>query len=80
MEFPVAGGVNDLELVARRCHANEVLICVPSATQQQMSRIFGGLSPSQACPCERLPTLAELIDGQVSQRALARVEHKRLAQ
>ena len=66
---PVAGGVNDLELVARRCHANEVLICVPSATQQQMSRILA-VCRQASLPVRTLPTLAELMDGQVSQRAL----------
>jgi len=66
---PVAGGVNDLERVARQCHANEVLICVPSATQQQMSRILAVCRQANL-PVRTLPTLAELIDGQVSQRAL----------
>jgi len=66
---PVAGGVNDLETVARECHANEVLICVPSATQQQMSRILA-VCRQASLPVRTLPTLAELIDGQVSQRAL----------
>ncbi len=66
---PVAGGVNDLEFVARECHASEVLICVPSATQQQMSRILA-VCRQASLPVRTLPTLAELIDGQVSQRAL----------
>jgi FlaA1/EpsC-like NDP-sugar epimerase len=66
---PVAGSVNDLEFVARQCHANEVLICVPSATQQQMSRILA-VCRQASLPVRTLPTLAELIDGQVSPRAL----------
>jgi FlaA1/EpsC-like NDP-sugar epimerase len=66
---PVMGGVNDLEAVARQCHANEVLICVPSATPQQMSRILAACRQANL-PVRTLPTLAELIDGQVSQSAL----------
>jgi FlaA1/EpsC-like NDP-sugar epimerase len=45
------------------------LICVPSATQQQMSRILA-VCRQASLPVRTLPTLAELIDGQVSQRAL----------
>jgi FlaA1/EpsC-like NDP-sugar epimerase len=66
---PVAGGVNDLEYVARQCHANEVLICVPSATPQQMSRILAVCRQANL-PVRTLPTLAELIDGQVSPSSL----------
>src|SRR4029077_5718525 len=66
---PVMGGVNDLEAVAHHCHATEVLICVPSATPQQMSRILAVFRQANL-PVRTLPTLAELIDGQVSQRAL----------
>jgi len=66
---PVMGGVNDLDAVAHHCHANEVLICVPSATPQQMSRILAVCRQANL-PVRTLPTLAELIDGQVSQRAL----------
>jgi FlaA1/EpsC-like NDP-sugar epimerase len=66
---PVMGGINDLEAVAQHCHANEVLICVPSATPQQMSRILAVCRQAKL-PVRTLPTLAELIDGQVSQRAL----------
>ena len=66
---PVAGGVNDLEAVARQCHANEVLICVPSATPQQMSRILAVCRQANL-PVRTLPTLAELMDGQVSQSSL----------
>jgi FlaA1/EpsC-like NDP-sugar epimerase len=67
--IPVMGGVNDLDAVAHHCHANEVLICVPSATPQQMSRILAVCRQANL-PVRTLPTLAELIDGQVSQRAL----------
>ena len=69
---PVLGGTRDLAKVVREKHAEEVLICVPSATRSQMSRI---LSACRRCstPVRTLPTLNELINGAVSQRDLRRI-------
>ena len=69
---PVLGGTRDLAKVVREKHAEEVLICVPSATRSQMSRI---LSACRRCstPVRTLPTLTELINGPVSQRDLRRI-------
>lgn len=69
---PIVGGVDDLESVARERRANEVLICIPSATQQQMSRILAVCRQANL-PVRTLPTLTELIDGQVSQHDLRKL-------
>lgn len=69
---PVVGGTQDLVSVAKAMSADEILICVPSATQSQMNRIL--TLCCQACvPMRTLPTLAEIIDGNVSQHDLRSV-------
>jgi FlaA1/EpsC-like NDP-sugar epimerase len=67
--IPVVGGINDLETIARERNANEVLICIPSATPKQMSRILAACRQANL-PVRTLPALAELIDGQVSEHSL----------
>jgi FlaA1/EpsC-like NDP-sugar epimerase len=50
-------------------NADEILICIPSATQEQMQRI---LNACRECgvPVRMLPTLAELTDGMVTSKSL----------
>jgi FlaA1/EpsC-like NDP-sugar epimerase len=64
---PVLGSTQELARVARETRAEEVLICIPSATRSQMSRIL--LACRQcAIPVRTLPSLAELMKGSVTRR------------
>jgi FlaA1/EpsC-like NDP-sugar epimerase len=64
---PVLGGLQDLARFVHELRAEEVLICVPSATRSQMRSI---LARCRECgiPVRTLPSVAELIDGRASQR------------
>jgi FlaA1/EpsC-like NDP-sugar epimerase len=68
---PIAGAIDDLAAVASQSHAEEVLICIPSATRPEMSRILSACQQADL-PVRTLPTLTELIDGRVSQNELRR--------
>jgi FlaA1/EpsC-like NDP-sugar epimerase len=66
---PVAGGTCNLARLAAENKAEEILICIPSATAAQMQNIL------RACheigiPVRTLPSLTELADGRVSLRDL----------
>jgi FlaA1/EpsC-like NDP-sugar epimerase/dTDP-4-amino-4,6-dideoxygalactose transaminase len=76
---PVAGGTYDLAKVARATAADEVLICIPSATRSEMSRMLSACCQSNL-PVRTLPTLAEIIDGTVSQHDLRNVQIEDLLQ
>lgn len=68
---PVMGGTQDLIKIASRAKAEQVLICVPSATRPQMRRILHACRCA-GLPAKTLPSIAELIrgttDGHVSSR------------
>jgi FlaA1/EpsC-like NDP-sugar epimerase len=66
---PIAGAIDDLPAVASQSNAEEVLICIPSATRPEMSRILSACRQADL-PVRTLPTLTELIDGRVSQNEL----------
>src|SRR5689334_19280314 len=66
---PIAGAIDDLPAVASESQADEVLICIPSATRPEMSRILSACRQADL-PVRTLPTLTELIDGRVSQNEL----------
>ena len=68
---PIAGAIDDLPAVASQSNAEEVLICIPSATRPEMSRILSACRQADL-PVRTLPTLTELIDGRVSQNELRR--------
>ncbi len=70
---PIRGGIKDLEQVAREVRAEEVLICIPSATQSQMGRILSACRQANV-PVRTLPSLSELVDGKVGQRELRKLE------
>lgn len=70
---PVFGGVCNLAEAVRVKQVNEVFICIPSATRAEMQRILAICLESKI-PVRTLPTLAELIDGSVSQRDLRTVK------
>jgi len=66
---PVVGGTKDLaRLAAAKC-AEEILICIPSASRSQMHNIFAACRES-GIPVRTLPTLAGLIGAKVSRRDL----------
>lgn len=76
---PVLGGLQDLERLVRETDAEEVFICIPSATRSQMRFI---LARCRECgvPVRTLPSLAELVDGKASPRDLRTVRIEDLLQ
>jgi len=76
---PVLGGLQDLARLVRESHAEEVFICIPSATRSQMKFI---LAQCRECgiAVRTLPSLAELVDGRVGLRDLRSVRIEDLLQ
>ncbi len=72
-DVPVVGGTKDLAKIAASKNANEILICIPSATRTQMYDILSASRRSNL-PVRSLPSLSELIHrtglGEVSRRDL----------
>lgn len=66
---PVAGNIGDLGSLPREKRVEEVLICIPSATQSEMSRIVSVCCRANF-PVRTLPALSEILDGTVSPRDL----------
>ena len=64
---PVVGKTDLLPGAAKARAVDEVLICIPSATSSEMSRLFT-ICCQSGLPVRTLPTLAELVDGHVSTR------------
>jgi FlaA1/EpsC-like NDP-sugar epimerase len=64
---PVVGKTDLLSQAARARTIDEVLICIPSATSSEMSRLFT-ICCQSSLPVRTLPTLGELVDGHVSRR------------
>jgi FlaA1/EpsC-like NDP-sugar epimerase len=67
--IPVLGPIEGLATYASTIQASEILVCIPSADSKQMGRILGAC---RACgiPVRTLPSLSELLNGQVSWRDL----------
>lgn len=57
---PVRGGVADLAVIASELKAEEVLVCIPSATRTQMQSILG-VCRRASMPVRTLPPIAELL-------------------
>ncbi len=68
---PVVGGTRDLARLAAENKADEILICIPSATRAQMQDILAACRQTNI-PVRTLPSLSELVDGKVSRRDLRR--------
>ena len=68
---PVVGGTRDLARLAAENKADEILICIPSATRAQMQDILAACRETNI-PVRTLPSLSELVDGKVSRRDLRR--------
>ena len=66
---PVVGGTGNLARLAAENKAEEILICIPSATAAQLNNILRACRET-GMPVRTLPSLTELADGKVSLRDL----------
>lgn len=64
---PVVGGTRNLAQLAEENKAEEILICIPSATPLQLQSIFSACRKA-GIPVRTVPSLAELADGKASLR------------
>jgi FlaA1/EpsC-like NDP-sugar epimerase len=71
--IPILGDLTRLKQVVSTHQVSEVLICIPSLTRPQMRRILAVCKQCEV-PIRTLPTLRELVDGNVSLRDLQRVQ------
>src|SRR6267143_1645177 len=76
---PVLGGLSDLARLVREQQAEEVFICIPSATRSQMKFILARCRECEI-PVRTLPSIAELVDGRVGLRDLRSVRIEDLLQ
>jgi len=74
---PVLGLIEDIGERARRVRAQEILITTAVADKAKMRRIVELCQRTQL-PCKVLPTMGELLDGQVSIRAIRDISFKDL--
>lgn len=65
----IVGGTEKLAQLATECRAEEILICIPSATIAQIQNILSGCRQA-GIPVRTLPSLTELAGGKVSLRDL----------
>ena len=66
---PIVGGTRNLAQLAAENKAEEILICIPSATPLQLQNIFRTCREA-GIPVRTVPSLTELADGKVSLRDL----------
>lgn len=76
-EIPVLGSIGDLNEVIGKIHPDELLIAIPSASRDQMSRIVD-LCRSSGLPFKTLPALVELISDKPSIKTVRDVSYKDL--
>jgi FlaA1/EpsC-like NDP-sugar epimerase len=69
---PVAGGLDRLKQVIREKNAEEILVCIPSATREKTRDILMSCLEWQI-PVRMLPSLKELAGGSVSHQDLRNV-------
>jgi FlaA1/EpsC-like NDP-sugar epimerase len=74
---PVRGAIGDLKFVARKFGADETLIAIPSATDDEMRRIVN-ICKESGLKFKTLPGYGELIDGQVTISAIREVDYRDL--
>lgn len=75
--LPVRGGTADLATIAAQAKAEEALICIPSATREQMRSILDACRRVDL-PIRTLPPLSELLRHGASERHLATVSRRDL--
>jgi len=68
---PVAGQIAELASIAGALRAEEIIICIPSATPRQLRAILE-VCRAISIPVRLLPSLAELVGGEASLRDLRR--------
>jgi FlaA1/EpsC-like NDP-sugar epimerase len=61
-EVPIVGGIERIVEIAVETNAEEIFVCIPSATRSQMRGILDSCRRSNV-PVRTLPSLADLIDG-----------------
>jgi FlaA1/EpsC-like NDP-sugar epimerase len=59
---PIVGGTRELTRIASQSQADEIFVCIPSATHSQMHDILGACLRLNL-PVRSLPSLAELLQG-----------------
>lgn len=74
---PVLGAVSELKSIATRCHADEVLIAIPSASSKEMRAMVSHCNES-GIPFKTVPGMGELIDGRVTVKAIREVAYQDL--
>jgi FlaA1/EpsC-like NDP-sugar epimerase len=67
--IPILGSIENLTRFASTTKASEILVCIPSADSSQMSRILGACRRC-GIPVRTLPSVSELLNGEVSWRDL----------
>lgn len=77
--IPVIGTTDEITQAAEAKFVDEVLICIPSATRSEMSRIIS-ICCQSGVPVRTLPTLADLADGKVSRRDIRNLQIEDLLQ
>ncbi len=68
-DVPVIGDLSELQRAVVENNADEILICIPSATHEQMQRILNACRQG-GVPVRMLPSLAELTNGMVTSKSL----------
>jgi len=74
---PVLGRVADIERIAARAGAEEIVIAIPTATAEQMRRIVDHCQ-APGLKFRTVPGMGELIDGRVTFSAIREVSYRDL--
>jgi FlaA1/EpsC-like NDP-sugar epimerase len=74
---PVLGAIDHLAVIAAKFSLDELLIAIPSANASQMRRIVSRCKES-GTPFKTIPSMGELINGQLSIRAVREVAYRDL--
>jgi FlaA1/EpsC-like NDP-sugar epimerase len=75
--IPVRGSITDLEFIAEKTAADELLIAIPSANAEQMRRIVS-LCKQSGVRFKTVPGYGELIGGRVTMKAVREVAYRDL--
>jgi PAS domain S-box-containing protein len=62
---PVLGAIADTARLAGESDASEILLAIPSATSEQVERIYGKVKEA-GLPLHTLPFMSDIIDGRVT--------------
>ncbi len=74
---PVKALVGDLEYIAEKTEADELLIAIPSATADQMRRVVS-LCKQSGVRFKTVPSFGELIGGRITMKAIREVAYRDL--